>query len=60
MSKYKVSIKTLRQDNGEVLAEVKKDFIYIPDDFKKYHSHLFKGELQHVNNSTKSLLVVVA
>ena len=53
MSKYKVSIKTLRQDNGEVLAEVKKDFIYIPDDFKKYHSHLFKGDKFEFKNLYK-------
>ena len=44
MAKYNASMKTLRQDNGELLAEVKEDFIYIPDNFKKYHSHLFNGD----------------
>lgn len=44
MAKYNASMKTLRQDNGELLAEVKKDFIYIPENFKKYHSHLFNGD----------------
>ena len=43
ISKYNVVMKTLRQDNGELLAEVNKDFIYIPDYFKKYHSHLFNS-----------------
>ena len=42
MAKYNYSIKTMRQDNGEVLAEIEDKFQYIPEKFKKYHSHLFK------------------
>ena len=53
MAKYNVVLKTLRQDNGELLAEVKKDFIYIPENFKKYHSHLFNGDRFEFKNLYK-------
>ena len=55
VSKYEVSLKTLRQDNGEVLSEVKKDFVYIPEDFKQYHSHLFKGDRFEFKNLYKDV-----